>query len=75
MIDLTQRYFVFIFESYYPCGGMDDLIKTSDVLNECVQFITNYEWDCTGGFQVYDTLTKNIIKGRKTHDGLLWATK
>lgn len=73
MCDLNKRYFVFIFESYYPCGGLNDLSMTSDKLSECVKFITEYDWDCTGGFQIYDTLEKHIVKGRKTHTEMLWG--
>lgn len=73
MIDLSQRYFVFIFESYYPSGGMDDLVMTSNEVKECTDFIFKYEWGCTGGFQIYDTVTHEIVKGRKTHDELLWG--
>lgn len=60
MIDLSQRYFVFIFESYYPSGGMDDLVMTSNEVKECTDFIFKYEWECTGGFQIYDTVTTVI---------------
>lgn len=73
MCDLSKRYFVFICESYYPCGGMNDLSMTSDDLSECVKFITEYEWVCTGVFQIYDTEEKRIVKGRKTHTELLWG--
>ena len=73
MCDMNNRYYVFIFESYYPCGGMNDLKMTSNDLKECVKFINNYEWECIGGFQLYDTQEKLIVKGRKTHTELLWG--
>lgn len=73
MCDLSKRYFVFVYESYYPLGGMKDLKITSNDFIECVKFITEYEWNCTGGFQIYNTEEKRIVKGRKTHTELLWG--
>ncbi|MFA5404872.1 MAG: hypothetical protein WC358_08060 [Ignavibacteria bacterium] len=73
MYDLNLQYFVFVFESYYPCGGMDDLQMTSNDLKECIKFIESYDWSCIGGFQIYDTLNKSIVKGSKTHTEILWG--
>ena len=57
-MDLTKRYWCFAYEKYYPGGGMEDLMMTTDDLAEAEKY--------TGGnaefITAVDIETRTIIK-------------
>lgn len=55
MPDLTKRYWCFGAAQYYPGGGMSDLKKTTDNIEETQDF-----WD--ENYQIVDMETRTIIR-------------
>jgi hypothetical protein len=52
------RYFLFYYDHYYPCGGMNDCVFKTDDFDDLEQFIhANYEDDYLyGTISYYDVL-------------------
>lgn len=50
-----MRYLIFAGESYYPCGGMDDLYAEHDTLEEVEDTVKRIKLDrYTNWWHVYD---------------------
>ena len=48
-----KRYLVFGYSSYYPTGGMNDLVDSFDTVKECIECIKN---DSEDYHEVYDRM-------------------
>lgn len=61
---MENRYWIFVGEEFYPSGGMEDFIKSSENLEELKSHLENLE-----SFQwahIYDSFEKKIILETKS---------
>ena len=58
-----KQYILFAFWNYYPSGGMDDMIDSFDTLQEAEDRIKELR-DHYEEYQIFDTLSKRIMKQR-----------
>lgn len=66
-MDYSKRFYLFICESYYPKGGMDDLEYTADTVEECTEYLEKQLDECgRARYHIFDTSEKVI-----THRGQL----
>lgn len=67
-----KRYWLFVYATYYPSGGMNDFEESFDTINECKEYFINYSYAKGDSYnnleyflkhsnaQIYDS-DKNII--------------
>jgi hypothetical protein len=81
-----KQYLAFFGETYYPNGGMSDLINDFDTVQQAIQAITdthkkhdihNHGWDGHVWCHIYDTHTRTFIYGCpieyiNPEDGNMW---
>lgn len=48
-----KRYLLFGYDTYYPLGGMNDLIDSFDTIEEAIDAIKNDNSDC---HEIYDRI-------------------
>jgi len=53
--DLTKRFYVFQLTTYYPAGGMNDIVLLCDTENEYKNFIENDDSDLYW-YEILDTV-------------------
>jgi hypothetical protein len=53
-----KRYLLFCYEYYYPCGGMNDCVFTSDSIEECTNYLKKSKFSF---YHVYDTLKGKYV--------------
>jgi hypothetical protein len=44
-VDLQERYYVFIYNQYYPGGGLEDVKATFEDVEEAIKFAENADDD------------------------------
>ena len=58
-----KRYLVFVFDTYYPLGGMSDCKGDFDTLEECEKCLENNkatEYLCN--FHIWDVVENKMVK-------------
>lgn len=53
-----KRYLLFVYEKYYPSGGMHDFVGSFDSVGECLSAFTIKK---RMGFQIFDSIKSKII--------------
>lgn len=60
-----RRYLAFAFETFYPAGGMDDLVGTYDDLDDAKERLKEVSCggfeDSDGNGHIFDTHTQKIV--------------
>lgn len=60
-----RRYLAFAYQTFYPCGGMEDLVGTYDDLDDAKGRLNRMEWggfhDEYGNGHIFDTHTQKIV--------------
>jgi hypothetical protein len=54
-----KKYIIFGYDDYYPSGGLNDILKSVDSIEEAKKFIDNSFYN---NFEIVDRDTWNIIK-------------
>ena len=62
-IDLTKRYWLFLWDEYYPRGGLFDLHSTYDDIGEVEAMFSKMLESVYDYGQILDTERKVIIRG------------
>ena len=57
-IEDVPRYLVFGFETYYPGGGINDLIAECATYNEAVEYVGNNSSD---NYEIVDRWTMKVV--------------
>lgn len=51
------RYLLFMYDDFYPCGGMEDVKLKFNESEELMEWANNYDKDCIGhNIIIYDSL-------------------
>ncbi|WP_339179270.1 hypothetical protein [Oceanobacillus sp. FSL W7-1293] len=60
--DLTKRYWIFIIREYYPTGGLDDVVYTTDMLSDALDIQRENDgiWD---EVYIFDSERRKVLEG------------
>ena len=61
-LDLSKRYYMFLYPSYYPAGGLNDLVYTGDDLGELmdrlqIELTRSSDSHC----DIFDTTLRKVV--------------
>lgn len=56
--DLTKRYWVFEYEFYEPCGGLEDITLTTDVLDIAKE---QHAFSTYDDAYIFDSVERKIV--------------
>jgi hypothetical protein len=61
-IDIKKRYWLFIYSTYYPMGGMHDARGSADSLDEIQAIVNGVEpGSCDKQYHVFDSIENKIV--------------
>jgi len=69
-----KRYMLFVFETFYPQGGMEDFISDEDdfdILIETSKRFCKKEMMYLGNIQIYDTKYKKVVFAGVLNDQII----
>ena len=64
-VNLKHRYWVFGIDQYYPVGGLNDIVFTSDSIEEATE---RAKTDTSESVSVFDSVEKVYIGGKLRGD-------
>lgn len=59
-----KRYWLFVYSTYYPNGGLLDLVKTFDTEDEAIAYSKGINDDPLENYHIFDAQEENIIKAK-----------
>ena len=65
------RYYLFLYYSYYPHGGMNDCVLKTNDFNDLKRFVLEDDSDCEN-IQYYDSVTDKTFRGYLYFNNLVW---